>query len=84
MIQLAVDDGQAKSVWKTPATVARQYGIGVGKVLEAIHSGELRAINLASVRSRIPRWRIHPSELEAFEARRSSVVLSDSMDAESR
>ena len=55
----------------TPPEMARQWGIGVDKVLAWIRSGELRAINVASQREGRPRYLIDLADIAVFEAARS-------------
>ncbi len=55
----------------TPPQYARSRGIGEDKVLAWIHSGELRAINLATKRTGRPRYVLRPEDIEAFELGRS-------------
>jgi hypothetical protein len=57
----------------TPPQVARRHGVSPDKVLGWIHSGELRAINVAARRGGRPRWRIDPADLVVFEQARSAV-----------
>lgn len=61
----------------TVPALARTYGIGQGKVLGWIASGELRAINCAAKDGGHPRWRILPEDLAAFESRRASRATGD-------
>jgi excisionase family DNA binding protein len=55
----------------TPPAVGKILGCGSDKVLELIRNKELRAANLASGSQR-PRWKINPSDLQAFLERRSN------------
>ena len=64
-----------KSEWRTPPQVAREIGVGSDKILHAIRTGELEAINMAASRSGRPRYRIHESALERFL--RSRQVIPD-------
>ncbi len=57
----------------TPPQLAKDYGVNPDKVLAWIHSGELRAVNVAAKPNGRPRWRIKAEDLEAFELRRSAV-----------
>ncbi len=57
----------------TVAEVAEIARLSVHAVLRFIRDGQLRAINY-SRRSGRPTWRIHPDDLRAFEARRSSTL----------
>ena len=56
-----------------PADVAAKLCVKVDAVLGWIKSGELRAIDVARSRNRkLPRWRISPADLEAFEEVRAA------------
>ena len=58
----------------TPSDIARSRGINVAKPLGWIKSGELKAVNVATNRDgKLPRWRISPADLEAFDAARAAV-----------
>lgn len=57
----------------TVAEVAEAVGLSVHSVLRLIRDGELRAANY-SRRGGRPTWRIHPDDLRAFEAKRSSTL----------
>jgi excisionase family DNA binding protein len=57
----------------TPPQVAERYGISADKVLGWIHSGELRAINVAAKVSGRPRYRIDVADLLVFEQKRAAV-----------
>lgn len=59
-------------VFLSPAAVAKSRRINTAKVLGWIHSGQLRAINYASRPDGVPRWRIDPADLAAFDEARSS------------
>lgn len=54
----------------TVAAVAMQLGVAEDQVLSWIHRAELRAIDVSKNRSRRPRWRIKPEDLESFLATR--------------
>jgi hypothetical protein len=56
-----------------PGMIATRYGISPDKVLAWIHSGELRAINIAKTRASRPRWVISTDDLAAFERSRECV-----------
>lgn len=56
----------------TPNQIAKSRGIDVNKVLGWIRSGELRAVNYATKRGGLPRWKITPEALDDFERLRSS------------
>ena len=57
----------------TPPELARRWSVKPEKILAWIHSGELRAINVATERRGRPRHLIDPNEVEAFEQRRAVV-----------
>lgn len=54
----------------TPPELAAQLGVSVDKILTWIHSGELRAVNLATRLGGRPRFRIDPADVAEFENRR--------------
>jgi len=56
----------------TPAELAAIWRVSHDKVLEFIRTGELAAFNVASSRSRRPRFRIALAAVTEFEARRSA------------
>jgi hypothetical protein len=58
----------------TPPALARRWGIRVGKVLAWIAAGELCAVNMATLRGGVPRWRISEDEAERFKRSRMSVA----------
>ena len=62
----------AETITMTPPRLARRWGVAPEKILQLIHSGQLRAVNLAVDPKGRPRWRIHLSEIERFEESRSS------------
>lgn len=63
-----------KKVWRTPPDVARELGVEVHKILAWIHSGKIKAVNLALEIGGRPRWKIHQSEIDQFlEARTTQV-----------
>lgn len=55
----------------TPRGLAKLWGIGAGKVLSWIATGELRAINVATREDRRPRYLIDVVDIMAFEKRRT-------------
>ncbi len=61
------------AVYLAPSDIARSRGVNVSKVLGFIQSGELRAVNMATQASKLPRWKISPADLEAFDAARAAV-----------
>ena len=59
--------------YSSPADVAAKFCVKVDAVLGWIETGELRAINVARSRnSKLPRWRISPTDLKAFEEDRAA------------
>jgi hypothetical protein len=58
----------------TPNQIAKSRGIGVMKVLGWIESGELKAVNYATKRGGLPRWKIAPESLAEFEKLRASAA----------
>jgi hypothetical protein len=56
----------------TPPQLAQRWAVSADKILYWIHSGQLRAVNLALNPGGRPRWRIDPADALAFEQRRSS------------
>lgn len=56
----------------TVAQIAKEFGVNVTKVLAWINGGELRAVNVASKGSKLPRYRIAEDDLAAFERLRES------------
>jgi hypothetical protein len=56
----------------TPPELGKLWGVGGDKVLALIHSGELRAVNLAVNGAGRPRFRIAESEIRRFEEVRTS------------
>ena len=61
------------AVYLSPADIAASRGINVVKVLTWIKTGELKAVNVATCAGRLPRWRISPADLEAFDTARAAV-----------
>jgi hypothetical protein len=59
----------------TPPDLARRYRCKPSKIIAAIRSGELVAIDLAAPGSSRPRYRISPAAIEDFERRRAVTVL---------
>jgi excisionase family DNA binding protein len=60
-----------RTTYKTPPEVAKELRVKDAKVLSWIRQGLLRAINVAEGTTGRPRWRIAPSDLEAFLATRT-------------
>jgi excisionase family DNA binding protein len=56
----------------TPPELAKRWGVAADKVLDLIHSGQLKAVNLAVNPNGRPRYRIYASEVERFETARST------------
>ena len=59
--------------WLTPPQVAKQLAVDPSKVLTWIKAGELRGVDV-SARAGIgrPRFRVDPTDLETFLARRTT------------
>jgi excisionase family DNA binding protein len=57
----------------TPRQIADRNRISVDKVLAWIHTGQLRAVNVATRPGGRPRWRISEADLACFEATRAAV-----------
>jgi hypothetical protein len=70
------DSTSSKSKMLTPPKIAKDLAVRSGKVLGWIRSGELLAINLAERPTGRPRYRVKPSDLEAFLNRRTMLPLS--------
>jgi transposase len=62
----------------SPTAVAKLYGVGIGKVLAWIKSGDLKAVNVATNRSQRPRWAISPDAIAEFERLRAPVTAGAS------
>ena len=58
----------------TPPELAKRWGVASHKILSWIDSGELRALNVASLRTGRPRWRIDEQEIARFELARASAT----------
>jgi len=57
----------------TPSQIAERYEVGVGRVIDWIKSGRLRAVNVSvSVRSKKPQYRVSAAALEQFEQSRTT------------
>ena len=61
---------EALKVW-TPPQLAKRYGVSTDKIVRWILAGELSAMNLATVTTGRPRYKITQAAVEAFEARRA-------------
>ncbi len=60
----------------TVQDVCKRYHVKPEAVLGWIHTGQLRALDIRrELSGSRPRWRILPSDLEAFEARRANHAL---------
>ncbi len=57
----------------TPPEVAKRWGVAADKVLQLIHSGQLRGVNLAVNPKGRPRYRIALAEIERFEEARATI-----------
>lgn len=68
----AIADCKTAHAYLTPAELAAMWRVSHDKVLEFIRTGELAAFNVASSRSRRPRFRIALAAVTEFEARRSA------------
>ena len=68
--------GKSKVASISPKSMAARYRVAVSKIYEWIESCELRAINTASSPEMRPRYAILTSDLEKFEAARSSTAAS--------
>ena len=62
----------AEQQWLSPPQIAELLGVAHLKILRFIRNGELRAFDLSSRRGERPRWKISPSDLESFLARRAA------------
>lgn len=62
----------------TVSEVSEAIQLSEHAVLRLISSGELRAANYGRRGGKRPTWRIHPADLAAFEARRSSKLVKES------
>ena len=56
----------------SPPEVAERYHVDVHKIIGWIRTGQLAAINVGTTTGKRPRYRISPSDLAAFEQRRSA------------
>jgi excisionase family DNA binding protein len=52
--------------------VANRFGVAVDTVTRWIEEGELRALNVASTSSKLPRWSISDADIEAFTKARQT------------
>jgi hypothetical protein len=60
--------------WYSPAELAAEMGVHVGRVLRWISAGDLEAVNIGGIaRSRRPEWRIAAGKIREFVRRRSSL-----------
>ena len=67
-----VEPSSPRTSW-TPPELAREWGVSPDKILTWIRNGELPATNLATDRSRRPRYRIDAEGIAAFKAKRTVV-----------
>ena len=56
----------------TPPQLATRWGVAAEKVLALIHSGQLKAVNLAVDPRGRPRFRIYLREVDRFEEMRAT------------
>ncbi len=56
----------------TPPALAKRWGVSPEKVLQLIHSAQLRAVNLAVNPDGKPRWRVPLDEVSRFELSRTT------------
>jgi hypothetical protein len=54
----------------TPPALAREWGVGQGKILALIRAGELAAVDLAAPGCRRPRYSVAREAIDDFERRR--------------
>ena len=66
------DARNAKRMKLTPRQIARRWGISKDKVLNWIHSGELRAMDARSAGADRPRYLVDVKDLEDFEVKRTA------------
>lgn len=66
-----------------PRALARRWSVCVDKVLRFIQTGELRAFNVASPKSRRPRYRISIEEVRRFEEQTRSAAPPPAIKAPS-
>jgi hypothetical protein len=65
--------------------ISERYGVAEGTVLGWIASGQLAAINVGKEPGKVlPRWRITPAALEAFEAARGGAAPAAAKPARNR
>ncbi len=55
--------------------IAERHGVKSQTVLAWIHSGELRAINVACRASSRPQWRVSAESMKSFEAARTTQAI---------
>jgi hypothetical protein len=58
----------------TVTELAQRYVVKPHTILALIAAGELKAIDISAPGAKRPHWRIMPSDLAAFELRRSAVA----------
>ena len=59
-----------------PKDICERLAIGIEPVLNWIHSGQLKAVNVSNSPNR-PRWRIAMDDYEAFLKSRSTQMADD-------
>lgn len=64
-----------------PRALAKRWSVCVDKVLGFIKTGELRAFNVASAKSRRPRYRISIEEVRRFEEKTRSAASPRSAES---
>jgi hypothetical protein len=57
----------------SPPVLARRWAVSASKILSWIHSGQLRALNVATSLGGRPRYRISEGDIADFERRRVAV-----------
>jgi excisionase family DNA binding protein len=62
--------------WLRPAELARLWRCSTDTILALIHSGELRAVNVALTPHGRPRWVIDQGEVDSFQRRRANGVIT--------
>lgn len=61
----------------TPPQIALRWGVRPQKILQLIHAGQLKAMNLATNPKGRSRYRIYLAELERFEELRSTIIIKN-------
>lgn len=60
------------ATYYSPNQIAKSRGVTPNKVLAWINSGELKAINCATKRGGLPRWKVSAESLADFDKLRQS------------